>query len=127
MNGMAWRREDIHGPGKYSWDDGRVYEGQWDRNRMHGWGKFRWADGRLYEGGYVNDAKEGQGTFSWPDGRSYKGQWAEGKQTLGPNTCRFCVDVLLSSAFLPFRQGLTLSNRCKSSKADRMHGSIASC
>ena len=23
--------EDIHGSGKYSWEDGRVYEGQWDR------------------------------------------------------------------------------------------------
>ena len=47
----AFATEDIHGEGKYSWEDGRVYEGQWDKNRMHGVGKFRWADGRIYEGG----------------------------------------------------------------------------
>ena len=46
------KAEDIHGEGKYSWEDGRVYDGQWDKNRMHGVGKFRWADGRIYEGGF---------------------------------------------------------------------------
>lgn len=35
----AWNHsqlKDIHGQGKYSWEDGRVYEGQWDRTALKG-------------------------------------------------------------------------------------------
>ena len=48
-------------------------------NQMHGKGKFSWADGRHYDGEYINDKKHGYGVFSWPDGRIYSGQWKNGK------------------------------------------------
>lgn len=32
---------------------------------MHGHGKFTWHDGRVYIGSYVNDKKQGKGVFSW--------------------------------------------------------------
>ena len=46
---------------------------------MDGRGKFTWADGRCFEGEYVNDKKQGFGIFSWPDGRKYEGYWLNGK------------------------------------------------
>lgn len=46
---------------------------------MHGHGKFTWPDGRCYEGEYLDDKKHGSGKFTWPDGREYNGLWANGK------------------------------------------------
>jgi hypothetical protein len=40
---------------------------------MHGKGKYTWPDGRIYDGDYVNDKKEGEGVYSWSDGRQYSG------------------------------------------------------
>ena len=42
----------ISGYGMYTWNDGRVYEGNWVDNQMHGVGTFTWTDGRKYEGSY---------------------------------------------------------------------------
>jgi hypothetical protein len=47
---------------------------------MHGKGKLSLPDGRVYDGDYVLDKKEGFGTFTWPDGRKYAGGWKNGKQ-----------------------------------------------
>jgi hypothetical protein len=46
---------------------------------MHGSGKTTWVNGKLYQGDYVNDLKHGNGTFLWPDSRSYIGEWQYGK------------------------------------------------
>ena len=45
---------------------------------MEGLGKFTWPDGRFYEGSYKNDLKDGFGVFSWPNGQLYEGMWAHG-------------------------------------------------
>ena len=42
---------------------------------MHGKGKFTWPDGREYNGEFANDKKEGHGVFAWIDGRVYDGEW----------------------------------------------------
>jgi hypothetical protein len=42
---------------------------------MHGKGKFTWPDGRKYEGEYINDKKHGFGIFTFKDGRIYEGEW----------------------------------------------------
>ena len=47
---------------------------------MQGYGIFTWNSGRIYEGEYFNDLKHGKGKFTWPDGRIYDGEWSEGKQ-----------------------------------------------
>lgn len=46
---------------------------------MHGQGKFTWPDGRVYEGDYVLDKMEGYGIYTWTDGKQYEGQWLRGK------------------------------------------------
>ena len=47
---------------------------------MNGFGRYTFVDGRRYEGQYFNDKKHGYGVYSWPDGRVYKGYWKDGKQ-----------------------------------------------
>jgi len=42
---------------------------------MHGKGRYTWKDGRAYEGEYVDDKKHGFGVYTWPDGRRYEGEW----------------------------------------------------
>jgi hypothetical protein len=46
---------------------------------MHGKGKFTWPDGKFYEGEYKNDKKDGYGKYFW-EGKSYEGTWLNGKQ-----------------------------------------------
>jgi len=46
---------------------------------MEGYGKFTWIDGRIYEGEYLADKKHGHGVFTWPDGKKYEGNWINGK------------------------------------------------
>jgi hypothetical protein len=47
---------------------------------IHGLGRYTWPDGRSYEGEYVNDQKQGYGIYSWPDGQVYRGAWEDGVQ-----------------------------------------------
>ena len=48
---------------------------------MNGKGKFSWPDGRKYEGEYRNDLKNGYGQMFWPDGKAYQGEWVDGVQS----------------------------------------------
>ena len=47
---------------------------------MEGVGIYTWNDGRVYEGEYKDDKKHGYGIYQWADGRKYKGYWTRGKQ-----------------------------------------------
>lgn len=42
---------------------------------MHGKGKMTWPDGRVYEGEYKLDKKHGYGEYTFTDGRKYQGYW----------------------------------------------------
>lgn len=46
-----------------------------------GFGKFSWADGRIYQGGWSNNQENGFGILSWPNGQEYKGEWLDGSVT----------------------------------------------
>ena len=48
---------------------------------MEGTGKYSWPDGKEYEGSYKDGVKEGQGEMRWPDGKAYIGGWVGGKQS----------------------------------------------
>jgi len=48
---------------------------------MNGMGKYTWPDGRCYEGPFMNDLKHGSnGTYRWPNGQVYTGDMQFGKQ-----------------------------------------------
>lgn len=40
----------MSGFGKYTWPDGKVYEGNWEHNKTRGHGVLTTADGKRHEG-----------------------------------------------------------------------------
>ena len=46
---------------------------------LHGKGKFKWNDGNEYEGEYVNGIREGIGEFKWSNGNIFRGRFRQGK------------------------------------------------
>ena len=70
-----------HGNGRYTFDNGDVYEGDWVDDIMVGKGKFISADGNVYEGDWVDDKMTGKGNFKFASGDSYEGDWLCGMRT----------------------------------------------
>lgn len=71
----------MHGDGTYTWNDGRVYNGEWSDDKMHGKGIFTWPDGRIYDGFFENDQIIDQSktaTITLPDESQYKGSSSNG-------------------------------------------------
>jgi len=70
-----------NGFGKFTYDNGDVYEGNWINGKRHGKGKYDYADGiSWYDGEWVDDKKEGYGTEHYPDNDEYKGYFKNGKR-----------------------------------------------
>lgn len=77
----------MHGKGKFSWPDGREYEGEYFNDLKHGYGVFKWyfffvycsrADGRLYKGPWINGNQDGEGLFIDKKGNEKPGIWKDG-------------------------------------------------
>jgi hypothetical protein len=49
--------------GIYTWNNGRVYDGDWDNTLRHGFGRYTWPDNRRYEGEWKRDKRDGHGLF----------------------------------------------------------------
>jgi len=75
-----WVEGKIHGKGKFTYSNGNVYEGDWLDGKYHGKGKYTWASGDVYEGDWVDDKFHGKGKYTWADGRVYEGDWVDDKQ-----------------------------------------------
>lgn len=69
-----------HGPGKYMWTDGALYDGEWDKSKMTGRGLIQWPSGASYEGDFRGGFIDGAGTFKGVDGSVYKGSWRMNKK-----------------------------------------------
>src|SRR5688572_16027271 len=50
-----------------------MYIGEWKDGKKHGKGKFTCNDGTIYEGDFVDGEMQGYGVKKWIDGRSYEG------------------------------------------------------
>jgi len=96
----------MHGKGKYSWKDGRFYEGEYFEDKKQGYGTYRWAgkitnklfkekynfflfisnifsfqkDGKKYEGNWLNGKQEGIGKYIYPTLEERWGMFADGKK-----------------------------------------------
>lgn len=64
-----------HGQGKFTFENGDIYDGNWRENKRHGSGKYQWAKGNIYHGDWVEDKREGKGKMEWPDGSCYEGDF----------------------------------------------------
>ena len=66
--------------GRYTWDNGDIYEGQFLNGLMHGEGVYLYAKtGNKYQGQWFKGKKHGQGIF-WNQKRRevYEGSWKDG-------------------------------------------------
>ena len=70
----------MHGQGKFTWDDGRIYEGEYVDDKKHGHGKFIWPDGKIYDGSWADGRQHGTGFYTSADGRTRQGEWIDGKR-----------------------------------------------
>lgn len=68
----------MDGKGKYTWKDGRIYEGEYIMDKKHGFGKYTWADGRVYIGPWMNGKQHGEGKYILPNGTIKIGTWVDG-------------------------------------------------
>ncbi len=70
----------MHGKGIYTWNDGRIYEGEFSDDKKHGFGIYTWADGRKYEGLWADGKQNGKGKYILCDGFVRIGIWENGKR-----------------------------------------------
>jgi hypothetical protein len=59
--------------------DGSEYSGHWKKDKMHGFGKFKMADGSCYEGEFQDDVSHGKGKLTEANGTVVTGVWANGE------------------------------------------------
>jgi hypothetical protein len=64
--------------GKYTFNDGAVYEGEMKDGKITGWGVYVSALGDKYEGNFVDGLLHGEGTFIDAAGMELKGTWKHG-------------------------------------------------
>lgn len=53
MNGVLegnFKNDEINGPGKFVWKDGKIYEGQFRKSMFDGKGKIIYPNGKVAEG-----------------------------------------------------------------------------
>lgn len=85
----------MDGQGRFTWPDGRIYQGQYLNDKKHGYGVFNWyirinkivrQNNRMYRGQWKNGKQDGEGEFyTIKDKEWKKGIWVDGKM-IDPNT-----------------------------------------
>merc|ERR1740121_1547255 len=68
-------KRTMHGRGKYTFPDGRVYDGDFRDGLKHGRGTMTFPDGAEYEGDFRGGKIQGRGTMTLPGGAEYDGDW----------------------------------------------------
>ena len=69
-----------HGLGRYTFVDGRKYDGEWKDNTKHGQGTFTWADGNKYNGQWKDDKMNGRGVYTYANGVTYDGEFRDNEK-----------------------------------------------
>jgi len=70
----------LHGYGRFTFDQGDIFEGHYHYNKRQGEGKMNFADGSSYEGDYYNSKMHGKGKYTWANGAVYEGDWEDDKR-----------------------------------------------
>lgn len=78
----------MFGPGRVTYQDGRVVEGNFRAGRLNGKGVATWPDGRRYEGYFLEGRSQGPGVYTTADGTVYEGKFLPGARLQGWGTRR---------------------------------------
>lgn len=77
---------ELFGPGRVTFQDGRVLEGYFVKSRLNGKGVARWPDGRRYEGYFKEGRSFGYGEYTDSDGTVFRGKFFPGAKLYGWGT-----------------------------------------
>jgi hypothetical protein len=80
-----------HGQGKFTYNDGSVYEGECAHDELNGRGKMTYSDGDVYEGEWLNNQMNGKGIMTYAIGSTYDGDWLNGQKN-GRGTIEYADD-----------------------------------
>lgn len=67
-----------HGQGKYTSNEGAVWEGTFVHGSLDGYGTYISPDGDRYEGNWIDGKRQGQGTYTWAEGGKHVGNFEDG-------------------------------------------------
>lgn len=105
-----------NGSGKFTFNNGDIYEGDFKSGNINGQGKFTFADGDVYEGSFKINERSGFGTYTYTSGNKYVGNW-ENNQQNGKGIFTFANGVVYEGNFnASLREGFgtyTFANRNK--------------
>ena len=75
----TYQENKRHGSGKFIFANGSVFIGSF-RNNKFAHGIYTWNNGRIYDGDWDNTYRHGYGKYIWPDNRKYEGEWKSDKR-----------------------------------------------
>ena len=80
----------MHGRGVYTFNDGRVYDGEFVNAHKSGHGYYLWPDGSYYRGRWENGKRNGQGRMVWSgENIQYSGEWKDDSRVNDPVSRRW--------------------------------------
>ena len=68
----------MDGFGKYTFNDGKIYEGEYKNGIKQGKGKFIYPGNKIYEGYFDKGLPDGEGIYS-ENGKTFKVLFSQGK------------------------------------------------
>ena len=75
-----WKDDKIHGRGKFTDEEGDVFEGEFRENQQTGQGQKISKNGDIQEGQFSNLKLNGEGSYIKKDGQKYVGFFRDGKK-----------------------------------------------
>ena len=70
---IVWDKPN--GKGKFTYDDGSIYEGQFKDGCFNGFGIYKWTNGDHFEGMYKDDVRNGEGKYYYSNGDTFIGKY----------------------------------------------------
>lgn len=75
-----FKNGQMHGKGKFVFNNKDRYKGKFKNGQMHGWGEFKYANGDVYLGYFEKGERSGLGRFIKASGESILANWQGTKQ-----------------------------------------------